>query len=264
MISQFKLASGYYSMVKISNVRVYLMKSGDYIKIKTKDAKEFSGFLSLPPAGKGPGLLLIQEIFGVNNHIRDVADLYSQEGFVVLAPDLFWRSQPGVEISYDEEDFAKGLELAHKLNMDQALIDLSDAIDTLRALPSVAGKVGAIGYCMGGHIAYRFAARGKVDAAVCYYGGGIDQALDEAKNIHCPLIMHFAEKDTYIPATAVEKIRSAFAGKDNVTIYKYADVDHGFNCDQRKTYNRRAAMLAYSRSAAFLHKHLDAVPQPVR
>jgi carboxymethylenebutenolidase len=240
---------------------------GDYIKIKTKDNQEFSGFLCLPPGGKGPGLLLVQEIFGVNSHIRDVAELYAAEGFVVLAPDLFWRSQPGFEIGYDKEDFAKGIEQYGKLNMNQALDDLSDAIDTLHGLSSVTGKVGVVGFCLGGHIAYRLAARGKVDAAVSYYGGGIDQALDEAKNIRCPMIMHFGGLDTHISPVTVEKIQAALAGKNDVTIYNYADADHGFNCDQRKTYNRKAAMLAYSRSAAFLHKNLDAVTksvQPVR
>ncbi len=235
--------------------------AGNYIKIKTKDKQEFSGFLCQPPAGNGPGLLLIQEIFGVNSHIKDVADLYAQEGFVVLAPDLFWRSEPGVEIGYTNTDFAKGLELYGKLDMEQAISDLVDAIETLRKLPSVTGKVGAIGFCLGGHIAYRLAARGKVDAAVSYYGGGIDQALAEAKNLQVPMIMHFADQDKYISAEAIKKIRSAVADKPNVTIHEYAGVDHGFNCDQRQTYNRQAAMLAYGRSAAFLHKHLDGVRQ---
>jgi carboxymethylenebutenolidase len=241
------------------------MTAGEYIKIKTKkEAEEFSGYLCLPPTGKGPGLLLIQEIFGVNSHIRDVAQLYAAEGFVVLAPDLFWRTEKGVELSYDGPGFAKGLELYGKLNMNQALADLSDAIDTLRALPSVTGNVGAVGYCLGGHIAYRLAARDKVDAAVCYYGGSIDQALDEAKNVNCPMIMHFAELDTYIPVATVEKISAALVNKDKVKIYNYAGVDHGFNCDQRNTYNHKAAMLAYSRSAAFLHKYLDSVTASVR
>ena len=232
------------------------MKSGEYIKIKTEEAKEFSGFLCLPPGGRGPGLLLIQEIFGVNSHIRDVADLYAQDGFVVLAPDLFWRSEKDFEAGYDKEGFTKGLALAGKMNIDQVIDDLSDTVGVLRALPSVTGKVGVIGYCLGGHIAYRLAARGKVDAAVYYYGGGIEKSLDEAKNINCPMIMHFAEKDTYIPATALEKIKTALANKKNVTIYEYAGVDHGFNCDQRSAYDRKAAMLAYSRSSAFFHKYL--------
>ncbi len=233
-----------------------MMTISEYIKIKTTDNKEFSGYLSKPPSGKGPGLLLVQEIFGINSHIREVADLYAQEGFVVLAPDLFWRVQPGVELGYNSEDFAKGLDLYGKLDMNQALSDLSDAINTLKELPAVAGKVGAVGYCLGGNISYRLASRGKVDAAVSYYGGGIDQALDEAKNLHCPLLMHFADLDKYISADAVKNISTSLANKPAVKIYTYSNVDHGFNCDQRSTYNRQAAMLAYSRSAAFLHKHL--------
>jgi len=238
--------------------------SGNNIKIKTKDAKEFSGFLCLPPAGKGPGLLLIQEIFGVNSHIKDVAQLYAQDGFVVLAPDLFWRTEAGVELSYEGQDAAKGMALYGKLDVNQTISDLSDATDTLRSLSSVVGGVGAVGFCLGGHMAYRLATHSKVDAAVCYYGGGIDKALDEAKNIHCPVIMHFADNDTHIPKSVVEQIQSALANNTNVKIYTYPDVDHGFNCDQRKTYDRKAAMLAYGRSSAFLHKNLEAVHQPVR
>jgi len=230
--------------------------SAENITIKSSDGKEFSGYLARPESGSGPGLLLIQEIFGVNSHIREVADLYAQEGFVVLAPDLFWRIEPGVEIGYSQKELEKGMGYYQKLDFKQAVSDLGDAVATLRKLLSVTGKVGAIGYCLGGHLAYRLAASGKVDASVSYYGGGIDQALDEAKNIKCPLIMHFGELDTHIPLAAVEKIRKAVAGKEFVTIYVYRGADHGFNCDQRGSYDRKSAMLAYSRSAAFLHKHL--------
>lgn len=226
------------------------------MKIKTSDNKEFSGYLSKPATGKGPGLLLIQEIFGVNSHIREVADLYAQDGFVVLAPDIFWRTEANVELNYNSEDFAKGLALVGKLDMDKTLTDLSDAINFLKTLPEVSGKVGSIGYCMGGLISYRLICQGKVDAAVSYYGGGIDQAIDEVKNLNCPLLMHFAAMDKYISVDAVNKISAAVIGKP-VDIYKYENVDHGFNCDQRSTYNRQAAMLAFSRSSAFLHKHLD-------
>ena len=210
------------------------MTASKYIKIKSSDNKEFSGYLCLPPAAKGPGLLLVQEIFGVNSHIKEVAQLYAQDGFVVLAPDLFWRTEAGVELS-----------------------DLGDAIDTLKTLPEVSGKIGAIGYCLGGHIAYRLASRNKVSAAVSYYGGSIDQVLDEAKTLHTPLIMHFAELDKYIPAPATEKISAALKNNAHVVIHHYPGVDHGFNCDQRGSYNRQAAMLAFARSSAFLHKHLD-------
>ena len=230
--------------------------SGEYIKIKTKDNKEFSGYLCKPPAGKGPGLLLIQEIFGVNSHIKDVAELYAKEGFVVLAPDLFWRSEPGVELTYVGKDAAKGYELYGKLDMNQSLGDLTDAIETLGKLPEVKGKIGAVGFCLGGHIAYRLVCHALVDVAISYYGGGIDQVLDEAKNLNRPLLMHYAELDKHISAEAISKVSDALANNSNVTIHHYAGVDHGFNCDQRATYNRQASMLAYGRSAAFLHKYL--------
>lgn len=230
--------------------------SGENIKIKTGDGKEFPGFICRPENGSGPGLLLIQEIFGVNSHIRDVADLYAKEGFVVIAPDLFWRMQPGVELSYSEHDFACGFEYYQKLDWGLAVADLAHVATVLRQMPGVNGKVGAVGYCMGGNFAYRLAAHGVVDAAVSYYGAGVDQILDQAKGITCPLIMHFAAKDTHIPAEAVENIRKATAGNQLVSIYVYKGAEHGFNCDQRSSYDRKSAMLAYGRSAAFLHKHL--------
>lgn len=229
---------------------------GEYIKIKSKDNKEFSGYLCTSSTGRGPGLLLVQEIFGINSHIREVAELYAQDGFTVLAPDLFWRAEPGIQLSYNEKDFAKGLELYGKLDMEQAINDLSCAVDTLRLLPETTSKVGAVGYCLGGLIAYKLACRDIVDASVAYYGGGTDQALDEAKNLTRPLLMHFAEADKFIPKTAIEKIRTTLAGKSNVTIYTYPNVDHGFNCDQRGSYNRQSAMLAFARSSAFLHRWL--------
>ncbi len=232
------------------------MTTSEYIKIKTTDSKDFSSYLSKPPSGKGPGLLLIQEIFGVNSHIREVADLYAQEGFVVLAPDLFWRQETSVELKYNDEDFAKGFALATKMNTEQALSDLGDAVTNLKGLPFVTGKIASIGYCFGGQLSYRLVCRGKVDAAVSYYGGGIDQALDEAKTLHCPLLMHFAEIDKYISPDAISKIRGALSSKADISINTYANVHHGFNCDQRQSYNRQASMLAYSRSAAFLHKYI--------
>jgi len=233
------------------------MMSGENISIKTIDGESYSGYLCRPESGSGPGLIIVQEIFGVNDHIKDVADLYAREGFITLAPDLFWRTQPGVQLGYNENDMKKGFEYYQKLDWKQAASDLADAATTLRALPGVNGKVGAVGYCMGGHFAYKLATHGKVDASVGYYGGGIDQALDEAKNVNCPLLLHFGEIDDHIPPEAIEKIRKALAGNPKVTIYVYRGAHHGFNCDQRASYDRKSAMLAYSRSAAFLHKYLD-------
>jgi carboxymethylenebutenolidase len=226
------------------------------IKIKSADGQEFSGFLARPESGTGPGLLLIQEIFGVNSHIRDVADLYAREGFVVLAPDVFWRSEPGMQLGYSAAEVEKGIAIVQKSDFKLILSDLAEAISTLHHLPGVQDKVGAVGYCMGGNLTYRLAAEGKIDAGVSYYGGGIDQLLDQASNIKCPLIMNFAEVDDYIPLEAIKKIEKAFEKHDKVTIYTYPGVHHGFNCDQRASYDRKSAMLAYSRSAAFFHKYL--------
>jgi carboxymethylenebutenolidase len=230
--------------------------SGENIKLKSGDGTEFSGFLARPPHGSGPGLLLIQEIFGVNEHIRDVADLYAQEGFVVLAPDVFWRMEPGIQLGYNEGDVAKGFAYYQKMDWAQTEADLGHVAGIVRQLPGVTGKVGAIGYCMGGNFAYRLAVAGKVDAAVSYYGGGVDAIIDEAKRIVCPLLMHFGEADTHIPLDSVQKIKKAVEGNPLITIRVYSGAQHGFNCDQRSSYDRKTAMLAYSRSAAFLHKHL--------
>jgi carboxymethylenebutenolidase len=199
--------------------------------------------------------LLIQEIFGVNSHIKDVADLYAAAGYVVLAPDVFWRVQPNVELGYSPEDMQKGMALFGKCDKDQVVSDLIDAVKVLRAQSQCAGRLGAVGYCMGGYMSYKLATRDAVDAAVCYYGGGIASDLDEAKNLHCPIMMHFGEKDTHIPLSSVDNIRQALQGKGHVEIFTY-NADHGFNCDQRGSYDRQSAMLAFGRSMLLLNKTL--------
>src|SRR6185295_9473367 len=128
------------------------------------------GYLALPASGKGPGVLLLQEIFGVNREIRETADLYAEEGYVVLAPDVFWRLEPGLQLGYSPEEIQKGRDLKGRTDLDVASRDMSAAVAALRAMPEVAGKVGAIGFCFGGLLAYLAAARCGVDAAVSYYG----------------------------------------------------------------------------------------------
>jgi carboxymethylenebutenolidase len=221
-----------------------------------KSGSGFTGYLALPDASKAPGIILIQEIFGVNSHIRQVADLYAAAGYVVLAPDVFWRAEPHVELGYTPDDIQKGIALVSKSDNEQLVGDMIDAVQVLRKHPNCSGKVAAVGYCMGGYLSYRLATKGAVDAAVCYYGGRIDQALDEAKNLHCPIMMHFGEKDSHIPAESVAKIRDALKGKEQVEILVYPGADHGFNCDQRPSYDRQSAMLAFGRSMIMLHTAL--------
>jgi carboxymethylenebutenolidase len=227
-----------------------------WIDIQADDGKSFKGYLSLPPAGTGPGLVLIQEIWGVNNHIRAVADQYALDGYVVLAPDVFWRQEPGVDLAYDQNDTPKAFTLMQNMDGALAVRDLIRTVQTLRALPECSGKVASLGFCMGGRLSYLCAANAGVDAAVCYYGGGIDQHLDQAAKITCPILFHFAEKDSYIPASAVAAVKSAFAGAKNAVIETYPDVDHGFNCWERPSYNQKASAVAHGLSLSLLGKVL--------
>lgn len=211
----------------------------------------FGGYLALPPAGHGPGLLLLQEIFGVNAHIRAVAEQYALDGFVVLAPDLFWRQGPRIELGYVGAERAQAQALMKTITPPTVLSDLQAALRTLRARPEMRGQVGALGYCMGGRLAYTAAALCEVDAAVAYYGGGIQNQLDLAPRIRCPLQLHYAETDEHIPPEAVEAVRDALAEQD-AEVHVYPGALHGFNCWARASHHPASAALAHGRSLAFL------------
>jgi carboxymethylenebutenolidase len=212
----------------------------------------FAGYLALPPAGKGPALLLFQEIFGVNEHIRGIAEQYALDGFVVLAPDIFWRQAPRIELGYEAEDRQRGMKLAGAMVGAETLADIQAGMAALRARPEAAGaKAGAIGYCMGGTLAYLAAATTDIDAAVSYYGGRIHQQLDRVNDLRCPLLLHYAERDESIPLTAVDSVRQALAGKPADT-HIYPGATHGFNCWARASYHPPSAALAHGRSLAFL------------
>lgn len=230
--------------------------SSRWIDIKAQDGGRFKAYLSLPhhveDAVKGPGIVLIQEIFGVNSHIRAVADQYASDGYTVLAPDLFWRMQPMVDLGYGEKDFAKGIEYMQKMDFAAAVQDLAASVSALRSLPECTGKVASLGYCMGGMLSYLCAANTGVDAAVCYYGAGIHTKLEEAAKIKCPLLFHFAGNDSYIPASAVAAVKQTFGGREGVRIEVYPGVDHGFNCWDRSAYNQQSSALAHGRSLSFL------------
>ncbi len=229
-----------------------------WIDVKAADGGSFKAYLSLPPTGRGPGILLIQEIFGVNEHIRAVADQYAMDGYTVLAPDVFWREEPGIQLDYGPEGFAKGLELAQRAKFAQCTRDLADAMKLLRGLPKCDGRVASLGFCMGGRLSYHLAAETDVDVAVCYYGGGIHTVLGEAAKIRAPMLFHYADKDAHIPPSAVQAVRDTFAGRDNVMIETSADADHGFNCWNRTMYDQSAAALAHGRTLAFLATNLGA------
>jgi carboxymethylenebutenolidase len=217
----------------------------------TDIAPGYAGYLALPPGGRGPGLLLWQEIFGVNEHIRAVADQYALDGFVVLAPDAFWRQAPRVELGYAGDDYARAISLMQGYAGPDALADIAAAMQALRARPEVSGKLGTIGYCLGGRLAYLTAATTAVDAAVPYYGGGIQAQLDRAGAIQCPMQFHYAEQDNNIPLTAVEQVRAALPAPRH-EVHLYPGAHHGFNCWARGSYHAGSAALAHGRSLSFL------------
>jgi carboxymethylenebutenolidase len=215
-------------------------------------APGFAAYLALPPAGRGPGLVLFQEIFGVNEHIRTVAEQYALDGFVVLAPDVFWRQAPRVELGYEGTDRQQALALMQGYTVEHSLADIAASVKALRARPEVGGaKVGAFGYCMGGRLAYLAAATTDVDAAVAFYGGGIHGQLERAAAIRCPVQFHYAGYDDNIPPAAVEQVRQAVAGK-KAEVHVYPGSTHGFNCWARASYHAPSAALAHGRATAFL------------
>lgn len=225
---------------------------GDYVTVAAKDGGSFRAYLAKPEQGSGPGIVLLQEIFGVNAYIRDVADHYAEEGYVVLAPDLFWRLEPGVEL--DERRFDKAMALYERFDIAQAVADIAATVAALRARPECAGKIGALGFCLGGALAYLAAAEAGVDCAVGYYGVGIERRLDLAPRITCPLVLHFAANDKFVPEAAREQVRAAFAGRPEMEIYVYPGVDHGFARRGGHAFDKPAAMMAHSRSLALFRR----------
>ncbi|CAB3770890.1 dienelactone hydrolase family protein [Paraburkholderia solisilvae] len=216
----------------------------------------FGAYQALPKSGKGPAVIIIQEIFGVNGHIRTVAEQYAQDGYVAIAPDIFWRTQPRLDLTYAGADRDKAIELMQKTNVDLAAADIGATAAALRTMPEVTGKVAAIGYCFGGLLAYRAAAQGSVDAAVAYYGGGIQNQLEFAAKITVPMQFHYGELDAHIPTSAVGEVKERFAGRGDVEFHIYPNADHGFNCSDRPSYHQHSAALAHGRTLTFLGERL--------
>ncbi|GAA0828579.1 dienelactone hydrolase family protein [Cupriavidus pauculus] len=230
-----------------------------WIQIDTPDGS-FDAYLSLPPAGKqvaNPGIVLVQEIFGVNEHIRSVADQYASDGYVVMAPDVFWRSAPHVELGYSGKDWEQAMALRKAVNVEATLSDIGATIEALRGEIGAGGKVAAVGYCFGGLMSYLAAARGMVDAAVPYYGGGIQNNLHEAAALNVPVQFHYGALDAHITPDDVEKVRQAVAGKRGTEVFVYDQADHGFNCWARESYHQRSAALAHGRALTFLANALS-------
>jgi carboxymethylenebutenolidase len=226
--------------------------AGETIDILASDRQQFHGYLSVPSARRGPGLVMLPEIFGVNADMRDAADMFAEEGYVVLVPDLFWRIRAGIELGYDTHSVGEALSYRKQFDVDQGVADIGSAITTLKARPECTGQLGALGFCLGGLLSYLAAARLPIDVAVSYYGIGIDQHLHEAKAVACPLHMHFGARDDHVPVDAVNRIKETFAGRAEVSISVYPDGGHGFANAGRTEFHRTSAQLALSQTLAVL------------
>ncbi len=222
---------------------------GEMVVTKATDGHELDLYVARPKGEPIAGLVVIQEIFGVNRHIRSVADGYAKDGFLVAAPALFDRVEKGVDLTYEGPDAQKAMELMQKMDIDEALIDVNAALTYVRK--ETGKKAGVIGYCMGGLLAWLGAARLHPDAAVGYYAGRIGNYAAETPKV--PVQLHFGKLDTHIPAEQVEQVHAAHP---EVEIYWYDGAGHGFNCDMRASYNPKASALARKRALAFLRKHL--------
>jgi carboxymethylenebutenolidase len=200
--------------------------------ITALDGGTFAGHVSVPDSGSGPGVLLLQEIFGVNEFLLSKAADLASAGYVVLCPDVFWRIQPGVALTHDEAALNEAFSLVGRFTSEvpdtTKIADLGAALGALRGLPEVTGKVAAMGYCLGGHLAYVVAAYHGPDACVSYYGSGIAGRLAEATQITCPVLFHFGGSDPFIANEEVEAVRAAFADRTDVEVVVEAGAGHAF------------------------------------
>jgi carboxymethylenebutenolidase len=217
------------------------------IDIIASDGHRLSAYVARPEGAALGALVMLQEFFGVNAHIRAMADQYAKDGFHTIAPAIFDRVERGVELGYDDAGIQKGRALRARLDMGQTMLDVQAAVDAV----SFEGTVATLGYCWGGSLAYLAAARlKKVVCAVGYYGAQIAGHVDET--LHAPVLLHFAEHDEYIPLADVDTIRAAHP---EIESYLYPGTEHGFSCNDRRFYEPKAASLARERSLAFLTRH---------
>ena len=215
---------------------------GERVRLTSEDGNVFSGYRADPAGTSRGSLVVIQEVFGVNEHIRDVCDRFADSGYTALAPALFDRVRPGVELAYEEQGITEGRALVAELGWDNPIKDVRAAATALRADL----RVGVVGYCWGGTITWLAACRLDVACAVAYYGRQIVDFLDERPR--CPVMMHFGAEDPLIPGTAVTKIKAAFP---DIPVYVYEGAGHGFNCDRRGDFRPEAAALTLERTLAF-------------
>lgn len=227
-------------------------------KIKATDGSgAFSAFVAVPETQPAPAVIVIQEIFGVNKNMRDICTGLAQKGFLAVCPDLFWRQEPGIQLTdQSEAEWQRAFQLYNGFNADKGIEDLKATLSFIRGQKECSGKAGTLGYCLGGRLAYQMATCSDADCNVSYYGVGIEGLLGESSSIKKPLLMHIAEKDKFVPPEAQKKILRALGGNKNVEMHVYNGMDHAFTRIGGEHYSKEAAQLANDRTAKFLALHL--------
>jgi carboxymethylenebutenolidase len=239
------------------------MTAARYERVTALDgAGSFDAYCAVPASGTGPGILLFQEIFGINDNMRGLADRLAGEGYVTLVPDMFWRIEPRFERK-DESGMADAFAMVQKYDFDVAPVDINATHAHLLSMPECTGRVGAIGFCFGGALAFAAAATSRVDgkaidAAVCYYGSAINGMLAMVGTIDCPVMYHYGEADSFIPPQNVDEVEQAVSTCPGVEFHRYAaPAGHAFsNWDAPSMYHEPAAQAAWGRTVDFLASHL--------
>jgi carboxymethylenebutenolidase len=227
------------------------------VKITSFDNKQFDAYLALPSSGYGPGIVVLQEIFGVNDYMRQVCDWYAAHGFVALCPDLFWRQEPGIELTdQTQAEWQKAFQLYQGLDIVKAVEDSAAAVEFLQKHPACTGRVGAVGFCLGGNLAWLLSVRFKPTCAVGYYGVGIEKTLNEVTGLQSHLMLHIAGKDQFCPAEAQKQIHATLDSNSLVTIHDYPDQDHAFGRPGGAHFDEGAAELANLRTLEFFVRYL--------
>jgi carboxymethylenebutenolidase len=217
----------------------------------------FAAYIAQPETLPAPGVVVLHEVFGVNVDIRKHCDELAEQGFIAVAPDLFWRQEPGVDLSVTSEpDWQHGLRLYQAYDRDDGAGDVKDTADAVAKLAECTGKVAVLGYCLGGLMTFLTAVRYGVDAAVVYHGGDTEKYLSEVDGLHAPLLMHLAEEDEFISKPAQAKIKAALARRPTATVYSYSGQRHAFTRHNGAHYNAAAAALANGRTSEFLNQQL--------
>jgi carboxymethylenebutenolidase len=229
---------------------------GERISISTPDGG-FSAYVARPKADKAPAVVVIQEIFGVNEVMRDITDALAGEGYLAICPDLFWRIEPGIDITdKSEAEWKRAFELFNAFDVDQGVKDIQATIKAARADGQCNGKIGAVGYCLGGKLAFLTGTRTDVDAAVSYYGVGLEGLVAEAEKLTRPLLMHIAEEDQFVPKEAQAIILQALKDHPQIEIHTYAGRDHAFARVGGEHYHEADAKLANGRTQQFFQRTL--------